>query len=79
MNPSSVQLRARAYTECVGVTGDTQMKIEKPAKQRSDARKKRSKWFLFRLIFGLVRILGYVLLIIDKYWPKVVESCRELL
>lgn len=55
------------------------MKIEKPAKQRSDARKKESKWFLFRLIFGLVRILGYVLLIIDKYWPKVVESCRELL
>lgn len=54
------------------------MKIEKPAKQRSDAPKKRSKRFLFRMIFGLVRVLGYLLLIIDRYWPKIVESYREL-
>lgn len=55
------------------------MKTEKPAKQRSDARKNRSRRILFRMIFGLVRIIGYLLLIIDKYWPKVVEACRELL
>lgn len=79
LDPSSVQLHARAYAKRIGATGTKKMKTEKPAKQRSDVRKNRSKRIFFRMIFGLVKIIGYLFLIIDRYWPKIVDSCRELL
>ncbi|MDG9922412.1 MULTISPECIES: hypothetical protein [unclassified Pseudomonas] len=54
------------------------MKIEKPAKQRSDVRKSKRKRVLFRCFFGLVKIIVQAFLIIDKIWPKIVDAYREL-
>lgn len=54
------------------------MKIEKPAKQRSDVRKSKRKRVLFRCFFGLVKVIVQVFLIIDKIWPKIIDACREL-
>lgn len=54
------------------------MKIEKPAKQRSDVRKSKRKRVLFRCFFGLVKVIVQVFLIIDKIWPKIIDAYREL-
>lgn len=54
------------------------MKIEKPAKQRSDVWKSKRKRVLFRCFFGLVKIIVQAFLIIDKIWPKIVDAYREL-
>lgn len=54
------------------------MKIEKPAKQRSDVWKIKRKRVLFRCFFGLVKIIVQAFLIIDKIWPKIVDAYREL-
>ncbi|WP_163003457.1 hypothetical protein [Pseudomonas viridiflava] len=53
------------------------MKIEKPAKQRSAAKTRRKvKWL--RAIFGAVRWIGLALSLVDKHWPKISESLRDV-
>lgn len=79
LDPSSVQLHARAQAKRLGATGATNMKIVKPAKQRSEVVKSKRKVALLHMFFGWVKIIGYVFPIIDKYWPKIVEAFRELI
>ncbi|MEE4183739.1 hypothetical protein [Pseudomonas viridiflava] len=53
------------------------MKIEKPAKQRSAAKTQRKvKWL--RAIFSAVRWIGLALSLVDKHWPKISESLRDV-
>lgn len=60
-----------------GGNEDTSMKIEKPAKQRPAATTQRKvKWL--RVIFSAVRWIGLALSLIDKYWPKISESLRDM-
>jgi len=53
------------------------MKIEKPAKQRP-AVKTRRKMRWLKVVFGAVRWIGLALALIDKHWPKISESVRDL-
>lgn len=54
------------------------MKNETPAKQCPDVKKSKRKVLMFRALFWLVKVVGYALVLIDKYWPKIVEAYREL-
>lgn len=53
------------------------MKIEKPAKQRPAVNTRRKmRWF--KVIFGALRWIGLAFSLIDKHWPKISESVRDL-
>lgn len=54
------------------------MKIEKPAKQRSDVQKKKRKRVLIRCFFGLVKIIVQIFWIVDKILPKIIDAYREI-
>lgn len=57
---------------------DKKMKTDKPAKRRSTVKKRRKvKWL--KVIFGAVRWIGFALSLVDKHWPKLSESLRDLL
>ncbi|WP_277960738.1 hypothetical protein [Pseudomonas sp. RIT-To-2] len=54
------------------------MKTDKPAKRRSTVKKRRKvKWL--KVILGAVRWIGFALSLVDKHWPKLSESLRDLL
>lgn len=53
------------------------MKIEKPAKQRPAVKTRRKvKWL--KVILSAVRWIGLAFSLIDKHWPKISESVRDM-
>lgn len=60
-----------------GGNEDIKMKIDKPAKRRP-AVKTRCKVRWLKVIFGAVRWIGLVFTLIDRHWPKISESIREM-
>lgn len=56
---------------------DKKMKIDKPAKRRSAVKKQRKvKWL--KIVMSAVRWIGLALSLVDKHWPKLSESLRDL-
>jgi hypothetical protein len=60
-----------------GGNEDTKMKIEKPAKQRPAVKTRRKVRWL-KVIFGAVRWIGLAFTLIDKLWPRISESVRDM-
>lgn len=60
-----------------GGNRDIEMKIKKTAKQRPAVKTRRKvKWL--KVILGAVRWIGLAFSLIDKHWPKISESVRDL-